>query len=291
MSATVAPEQRAGVPLETLDALVSARKRLRTLATVGELFAQAVEIGRRDFGFDRGLVLSAGRSALTASESDPLEDPASDTLRRLVLANPVPLRAHTVEQDLIDGIAHDPATRTSAVREQLGLGQVAIGAITPESQVLALLVLEREQGEVDAVDRAVVSGFAMILAGCVEHVVLRARSVEVSTELRFMSASAQALMAEILEAPVSLPSDEGHGPTFGPGRVDEGARGRMVLSARERQVAALLAEGRSNREIARELVVSPETVKGHVGRILRKLNATNRAEAVARYLGPGQPGE
>ncbi|MEA2346349.1 MAG: hypothetical protein QOG62_136 [Thermoleophilaceae bacterium] len=284
----VAEARALGVPLETFEALVSARARLRESVTVGELFARAVEIACADFGFNRGLVLSVGHSALSGGESDPL-DGASDMLRRSVLSSPIPIRPHTLEHDLIEGISSDPARRASAVQDQLSLGHVAMGAIVPETHVLALLVLDRDAPEVTPVDRAVVAGFATIIAGCVERVVLRARSVEVSSELRYMSASAQALMAEILEAPVSLPSDQGHGPTFAPGgRVDSGNRGRMVLSVRERQVAALLAEGRSNRDIARELVVSPETVKGHVGRILRKLNASNRAEAVARYLGPGE---
>jgi DNA-binding CsgD family transcriptional regulator len=59
---------------------------------------------------------------------------------------------------------------------------------------------------------------------------------------------------------------------------------RRLLTVREVEVAALLARGRSNREIAQQLMVSPETVKAHVTRIMRKLNASNRAEAVARYL-------
>ena len=68
--------------------------------------------------------------------------------------------------------------------------------------------------------------------------------------------------------------------------VDPGGEpsARNRLTAREAEVATLLAEGRSNREIALQLVVSPETVKAHVARLMRKLDACNRAEAVARYL-------
>lgn len=54
------------------------------------------------------------------------------------------------------------------------------------------------------------------------------------------------------------------------------------LTARERQVLALLATGRSNRGIAAELYVTLDTVKKHVGRVLNKLSATNRTEAAAR---------
>ncbi len=54
------------------------------------------------------------------------------------------------------------------------------------------------------------------------------------------------------------------------------------LTARELEVLGLLAAGRSNRRIAAELVVTLDTVKKHVGRVLNKLGAANRTEAVAR---------
>jgi LuxR family maltose regulon positive regulatory protein len=54
------------------------------------------------------------------------------------------------------------------------------------------------------------------------------------------------------------------------------------LSGRELQVLGLLAAGRSNKEIADELVVVLDTAKKHVGHILDKLGAANRTQAVAR---------
>ena len=53
------------------------------------------------------------------------------------------------------------------------------------------------------------------------------------------------------------------------------------LTSRELEVLRLLAAGRSNQSIARELVVSLDAVKKHVGHILGKLGAANRTEAVA----------
>jgi len=57
-----------------------------------------------------------------------------------------------------------------------------------------------------------------------------------------------------------------------------------TLSDRERQVFEHLVVGASNAEIADELVITVETVKTHVKRILRKIGAINRSEAIALYL-------
>jgi LuxR family transcriptional regulator, maltose regulon positive regulatory protein len=54
------------------------------------------------------------------------------------------------------------------------------------------------------------------------------------------------------------------------------------LSDRELEVLELLAAGRSNRQIAEQLVVALDTTKKHVSHILDKLGASNRTQAVAR---------
>ncbi|TXS51148.1 response regulator [Streptomyces sp. t39] len=64
------------------------------------------------------------------------------------------------------------------------------------------------------------------------------------------------------------------------GDVPGGAGGRgPSLTEREREVLALIADGRSNREIARALVLSEKTVKTHVSNILMKLDVADRTQA------------
>ncbi|HSR23824.1 MAG TPA: helix-turn-helix transcriptional regulator, partial [Candidatus Eisenbacteria bacterium] len=66
-----------------------------------------------------------------------------------------------------------------------------------------------------------------------------------------------------------------------------------TLTPRERQVAALVASGRSNKAIADELVISPATAARHVANILAKLGFSSRAQIAAwatdRQLGLSGP--
>jgi two-component system, NarL family, response regulator DevR len=57
----------------------------------------------------------------------------------------------------------------------------------------------------------------------------------------------------------------------------------MLLSPRENDVLAMLADGLTDREIAQALTISPRTVETHVSNILHKLGVRNRAEAAQRY--------
>ena len=57
------------------------------------------------------------------------------------------------------------------------------------------------------------------------------------------------------------------------------------LTGRELEVLRLVAAGRSNREIANELFISPKTASVHVSNILGKLGAASRGEAAAKAHG------
>ncbi len=69
----------------------------------------------------------------------------------------------------------------------------------------------------------------------------------------------------------------GQGQTMFPPKIAQPA---PLLTEREREVLALIAEGATNGEIAGRLFLSPHTVKEHTSALYRKLGARNRAEAV-----------
>jgi DNA-binding NarL/FixJ family response regulator len=262
----------------------SHRRQLRSALSVGALFADAADLACRELGFERGVVLSVLSGALHADTTDSLRNPDGDRLRREVLASPVELRPEASEAELIRLMRASHSVRvtgSSVLAETLALRKYALAPIVVESRTLAILVLDRAKPEIDALETAAIGVYAEVIASTLEHVVLRARQRELGTELQSLTLSTQALMREMLKAPVTLPSSGGQREAFpatGPVSPEASAL-RQRLSEGESRVAALLVQGRSNREIAEELILSPETVKATVARILRKLGVSNRVAA------------
>lgn len=271
-----------------LDRLPLFYRALRANPSVGELLTDAALLGCRECGFARGLVVGVEDGHLSAAGSDALADPASDALRRKVLARPIPLLRGTEEGDQVRSpFGGHHGELPSELARALELEQYVIAPIAPEGPVLALLVLDRPEPAVTAVGNLIVRAFAAILAMAYEHVVLKSRVATLSAEIRHCNASTEALVREVLHAPVSLLPASGFGPTQA--RFDVPMRAipaelAELFSEAEMRIVALLVEGLSNRQIAAELIVSPETVKSHVRRILRKLDASSRVEAVTRVL-------
>jgi DNA-binding NarL/FixJ family response regulator len=67
----------------------------------------------------------------------------------------------------------------------------------------------------------------------------------------------------------------------------DGSDRSEILSAREKEVLEALAQGLSNKEIARELCITEKTVKAHSSSIYRKLNVTTRSQAIVGAVKTG----
>jgi DNA-binding NarL/FixJ family response regulator len=104
-------------------------------------------------------------------------------------------------------------------------------------------------------------------AGAAGYVYKDVDPVALADAIRSVHAGHVLLQSEVAGA--LLTQDE---PAPGQGRG-------TTLTDREREVLALIADGRSNREIARALVLSEKTVKTHVSNILMKLDLADRTQA------------
>jgi DNA-binding NarL/FixJ family response regulator len=96
-----------------------------------------------------------------------------------------------------------------------------------------------------------------------------------------MSGSGNVLSPRVIQNLFEDQQSDGSGPN--------GRRNEYSLTEREHDILALLAEGRSNRDIAQRLFLSEKTVKAHLAAIFRKLGVTNRTQAamVAVQMGVG----
>lgn len=109
---------------------------------------------------------------------------------------------------------------------------------------------------------------------------LDAARIEIVAEFETL---AEARAARVRADGVLVADEDGRGlPREGQGDWQDEA-----LTPREREVLDLLAEGLSNKSIAAQLGISPQTAKFHVASITAKLGASNRTEAVRRALRRG----
>jgi DNA-binding CsgD family transcriptional regulator len=274
------------------EALIALQRRLRAATSIPDLLLDSCIAARETCGFGRALIVSVADQMLTAGDLRVLPDGPSDSLRRHLLGRPLALVPGSAETDLIRRAEGGrgrtvSASGSSQLQEALGLMQFALGAIMPEDRVLALLVVDRDAPELADGDRDDARLFGWVVGLMLERLFHRVRLRELGLEIRHLTASAEAALREATDAPVSLPTDYGAGPVFAPtypAPVQPDAALRELFTRRELQIANSLVAGGSNREIAAALHLSPETVKAYVARVLRKLGAANRADAVARYM-------
>jgi DNA-binding NarL/FixJ family response regulator len=118
---------------------------------------------------------------------------------------------------------------------------------------------------------------AALAAGARGYVLKGASSAEITAALRTVAAGGAVFGAGIASRLLAKTPARMPGPPATPGRHD--------LTTREREVLDLLADGASNKQIARSLGLSLKTVQNHVSRILDKLQAADRTQAALQARG------
>ncbi len=142
----------------------------------------------------------------------------------------------------------DGATATRAIRKQF-----------PQVQVIVLTSFKDGELIKNALE-----------AGAIGYLLKDVSADELAQAIRAAHAGRATLSPEVAQA---LVQNTAQPPAPG-----------LDLTAREREVLALLVEGLNNSEIAEKLTVSPSTIKSHVSNILSKLGVASRTEAVALTL-------
>ena len=272
---------------DALERVSEAVRRLGEQGTTEGLLTRAAAELVAGSAFDRVLVSEVvdGRLApLTIADSadQPAADAALGELGEAVIRLEYPLVEYEVARGHEPEVVRvaDAGARTPALlARSLGWGSYAVAALVVGSTTIGLLHGDatRSGRTVDSLDGEVVGRYAEELAGVCERAVLRhtleLHRAELSAAVHWMSTRLGRLEdAAGLVSPRSAQGD---------------ARLVESLTARELDVLRLLARGNTNLAIATALMVREGTVKYHVKNILRKLGATNRADAVARFVRAG----
>jgi DNA-binding NarL/FixJ family response regulator len=147
-----------------------------------------------------------------------------------------------------------------------------ITSTTPDVAVLVLTMLEGDE-----------SVFAAMRAGARGYLLKGADRAEIHRAVTSVAQGGVVFSPGVASRVLSFFAA---GPRQGPAVLDP----FPTLTEREREVLSLVADGLTNGEIARRLVVSDKTVRNHVSNVFAKLHVTGRAEAVARARDAGLGG-
>jgi DNA-binding CsgD family transcriptional regulator len=265
-----------------------------------ELIALVAQALCRGCGFDRALVSRVEGSswvpAVLHVEGGTPDSPGSGLAGLLSSELAIPLTSGLAETDLVRRRApllvsdaqNDPRTFRPLVETGASSAYVA-APIVVDHRVIGLLHADNVlSGRVlTGMDREMVQVFADGFARVYERAALVERVARQRDQIRATFSDVDFGFGEL--DPTAVRLSRACSPALDAGAVRVvstavEAQGTNGLTSREREILALLATGATNSQIAERLVVSESTVKSHVKRILRKLPAANRAEAVYVYL-------
>jgi DNA-binding CsgD family transcriptional regulator len=282
---------------DRLNAFVRVRDALRRLEAIGPV-SELIEHGTVDAAeaadLDR-LLLSRVQDGVLLAEALHVADGDPDVAAIVaeLRAAPPRLTYPLVECELLRrrhaGLIADLDREhpdRHAFLDGMGWQRYVAAPVVVNGHVIGFLHGDRgpERPPLSDVDVEALEGFAAGFSLLLERAVLRRRLRDQHREIKRIASWAEARAGELSDGLIELAidraaDDEPREATAAP------ANGLVAhLTAREHDVLKLMAAGKTNGEIARALVVTEGTVKFHVKNVLRKLQASNRADATSRYL-------
>jgi DNA-binding CsgD family transcriptional regulator len=281
--------------LETLHEIGPALRRLQAMGSSGDLLAKVPEVICA-LGFDRGIVSSVVDARWVTRASHVIGDAEWGALiTRTGQDEPAPLRGTRVPESevvrrrrpmVVLDVQRAPHVHAPMARASLARSYV-VAPVIVGSDVVGLVHADRvfHRGDTDVVDRDVLAMFADGLSLAFERASLEARLTDLQSGLRHLAGGATPPPDLQVSAD---PLAQLRAPVEAVARPERRATATDVLvgrlTRRELRIIRHLAQGETNEQIAARLVLSRDTVKTHVKHILRKLGASNRAEAVANWL-------
>jgi DNA-binding CsgD family transcriptional regulator len=177
----------------------------------------------------------------------------------------------------------DDVPASPGYRDLLGSVDYLVAPVIAESRVVALLHVScGNEGGLSTRDIDLLDTFASAYSLLHERMLNTERVQQQRTSIARAAARLTEEADRIAAAAISL--DIEYDNRVEPPTIAPDSALAASLSDREREVFERLVLGASNAEIADQLVITVETVKTHVKRILRKIGAINRSEAIALYM-------
>jgi len=268
---------RAGDHVDVVRSLTHGIRRMKKAGSLQGLARQACTELRDALGFDYALLSLVLDDGFVVEESGHgVEGPTMIARRGCVAERDCIRLGGTIRTNEVDVPA------TPGYRELLGSAHYLVAPVIAESRVVALLHVSRGSEGVSVCDVDVLDTFASAYSLLHERMVNTERVQHQRTLIARSAAQLTDEADRIAAGAISL--DVEYANRVEPPTIAPDSALAATLSARERQVFERLVLGAANAEIADQLVITVETVKTHVKRILRKIGAINRSEAIALYM-------
>ncbi|MFD4972436.1 LuxR C-terminal-related transcriptional regulator [Streptomyces sp. NPDC058424] len=284
--------------LRRLDALDAGLASLRKAHDPEELLNRVCEAVSESCGFDRVMLSRVEDSVWRPWKSYAVGNRQPErAFRKWISAIPeIRLDHLMLESEMVR--RHKPALVTDGERdprvyrpllEASGLSSYVAAPLMPTGRVIGFLHADYESEQATPLDRDILWAFAGAFGQIFERAVLLTRLHEQREQVRMAMQTVTTVLDDLASAEIDLAA-RAHATALTASRTTRIplntslSKLESLLTARELEVLSLMATGATNDRIAEQLVISNGTVKSHVKRILRKLRAENRSEAISQYL-------